>query len=90
MSNSVLEFLWETMISVDSLVASDQVKLGRGEIISKEDIRDLPGPYPIYSSSSKSQGKMGQYGKFMFDEELITWSVDGGDLFFIALNINFL
>lgn len=82
MSNSVLEFLWETMISVDSLVASDQVKLGRGEIISKEDIRDLPGPYPIYSSSSKSQGKMGQYGKFMFDEELITWSVDGGGFVF--------
>lgn len=82
MSNSVLEFVWETMISVDSLVASDQVKLGRGEIISKEDIRDLPGPYPIYSSSSKSQGKMGQYGKFMFDEELITWSVDGGGFVF--------
>ncbi|ELI1837865.1 restriction endonuclease subunit S [Vibrio fluvialis] len=82
MSNSVLEFVWETMISVDSLVVSDQVKLGRGEIISKEDIRDLPGPYPIYSSSSKSQGKMGQYGKFMFDEELITWSVDGGGFVF--------
>jgi len=29
-----------------------------------------------------NDGKFGEYGLFMFDEELITWSVDGGGTFF--------
>jgi len=59
-----------------------QISLGRGEIISKGDIAAEPGPYPIYSSSAHNNGKFGEYGKFMFDEELVTWSVDGGGYFF--------
>ena len=55
-----------------------QIILGRGEVISKEDIKNTPGDYPIYSSSVKRNGLFGKYGKYMFDEELITWSIDGG------------
>lgn len=58
------------------------ISLGRGDIISKDDINDYPGPYPIYSSSAHNNGKFGEFGKFMFDEELITWSIDGGGSFF--------
>jgi len=58
------------------------IKLGRGNVISKEDIEEMPGNYPIYSSSQQNEGEFGHYGKFMFDEELITWSVDGGGQFF--------
>jgi len=52
--------------------------LGRGNIISKKDIQSNPGGYPIYSSSAKGEGLFGNYGDYMFDEEMITWSVDGG------------
>ena len=54
------------------------VSLGRGKIISKIDIQENPGGYPIYSSSAKGEGLFGKYNDYMFDEELITWSVDGG------------
>jgi restriction endonuclease S subunit len=52
--------------------------LGRGNIISKKDIQSNPGAYPIYSSSARGEGLFGSYGNYMFDEEMITWSVDGG------------
>ena len=58
------------------------IKLGRGEVISKIDIANNPGDYPIYSSSVKNNGLFGIYGNHLFDEELITWSVDGGGHFF--------
>lgn len=67
---------------LDEFIAEGTVLLGRGDVISKEDIEEHPGPYPIYSSSAHNNGKFGEYGKFIFDEELITWSVDGGGSFF--------
>ena len=60
------------------LLESREIELGRGTVISSNDIAEDPGPYPIYSSSASEAGEFGRYGKFMFDEELITWSVDGG------------
>ncbi len=59
-----------------------QITLGRGNVISKKDIAAHPGNYPIYSSSIRNQGLFGRYGKYMFDEELVTWSIDGGGNFF--------
>ena len=67
---------------LDKFIDEGTILLGRGDIISKEDIEAHPGTYPIYSSSAHNNGKFGEYGKFMFDEELITWSVDGGGNFF--------
>lgn len=58
------------------------IKLGRGNVISKIDIANHPGNYPIYSSSVHNSGLFGKYGQYMFDEELVTWSVDGGGNFF--------
>ena len=80
--SSAVAFSWGEMVSLESLVASGEVKLGRGNVISKIDIQNNPGPYPIYSSSSQNDGKMGEYGDYMFDEEMISWSVDGGGYFF--------
>jgi type I restriction enzyme S subunit len=62
------------------------IKLGRGNVISKNDIRNNPGKYPIYSSSAINNGKMGEYGGYMFDDERITWSIDGGGKFFYRNN----
>jgi type I restriction enzyme S subunit len=58
------------------------VKLGRGEVISKMDLSADPGDFPVYSSSAASNGLFGKYGKYMFEDERITWSIDGGGKFF--------
>lgn len=78
----VFEFRDIQVVSLDELISSKAVELGRGNIISKVDIRNNQGNFPIYSSSARNGGKMGEYGKYMFDEELITWSIDGGGNFF--------
>ena len=72
---------WECK-TIEQLEEIGIVKLSRGQVISKKDIDEVPGSCPIYSSSVKNNGLFGCYGKFMFDEELITWSVDGGGHFF--------
>ncbi|AMV70708.1 hypothetical protein DBW_0307 [Desulfuromonas sp. DDH964] len=69
-------------VTLDSEINRGNIKLGRGNIISSIDIARNPGDYPIYSSSAKGTGEFGRYGDYMFDEELITWSVDGGGRFF--------
>lgn len=58
------------------------LKLGRGKVISKKDIAANLGNYPIYSASAANDGKMGEYGSYMFDDVRLTWSVDGGGKFF--------
>lgn len=72
---------WTTR-TLDEHIQLGNIELGRGDVISKVDIEAYPGPYPIYSSSAQGEGKFGEYGKYMFDEELISWSVDGGGNFF--------
>jgi type I restriction enzyme S subunit len=58
------------------------IKLGRGSVISKKDIAAEPGDYPIYSSSASGIGEFGRYAKYMFEDERLSWSVDGGGRFF--------
>ena len=72
---------WET-VSLDELQKRRLVTLGRGEVISQIDINAHPGNYPIYSSSAKNDGLFGRYGRYMFSDERITWSIDGGGQFF--------
>src|SRR5262249_45279429 len=64
------------------VIIFESLRLSRGKVISKKDIERSPGAHPIYSSSVTGNGVFGYYGDFMFDEELITWSVDGGGHFF--------
>lgn len=68
--------------TLKELEESGAITLGRGQVVSKKDLEANPGIYPVYSSSAQGNGEFGQYGKYMFDEELITWSVDGGGRFF--------
>lgn len=58
------------------------IRLGRGKVISKEDMLKEPGDYPVYSSSASGTGEFGRYGQYMFDDIRISWSVDGGGKFF--------
>jgi len=72
---------WQTK-KLSELIDEGFVQLTRGKVISKKDIAAHPGTYPIYSSAKNNDGMFGRYGKFMFDEPLITWSVDGGGRLF--------
>lgn len=69
-------------LSLAELEAKGKIEFSRGKVISRADMRTTPGPYPVYSSSVMDEGLMGTYGNYMFDEELISWSVDGGGHFF--------
>ena len=63
---------------LSSYEAAGEIELGRGDVISTIDLASFPGSYPVYSSSAVGEGIFGWYGRYMFEEELITWSIDGG------------
>ena len=73
---------WIENKSLEELVKSNIIKLDRGRVISSIDLATKIGEYPVYSSSAQNNGHFGSYGLYDFDEELITWSVDGGGYFF--------
>jgi type I restriction enzyme S subunit len=70
------------MVSLGALEDRRILKLGRGNVISKSDLATNPGDFPVYSSSASGNGEFGRYGSYMFDDERITWSVDGGGRLF--------
>lgn len=53
----------------------------RGNVIPKEKYSSS-NIYPVYPSSISNEGLMGFWKDYMFDEELISWSIDGGGNFF--------
>jgi hypothetical protein len=63
-----LKFTKWPLVKLKELEDAGDITLGRGQIISKIDINNDPGTYPVYSSSAKGEGEFGQYGKFLFDE----------------------
>jgi type I restriction enzyme S subunit len=71
-----------SVTSLDRLCEAGIVVLGRGMVISRKDLAATPGLYPVYSSAKENDGKFGEYGEYMFDEEMITWSIDGGGRLF--------
>ena len=75
--------------SLGELEDAGSLKLGRGKIISKNDMYAHPGNFPVYSSSATGDGEIGRYGEYMFDDERITWSIDGGGKFFYRNNIKY-
>lgn len=56
-----------------------QFKLGRGRVISNEEIMDNQGDYPVYSSQTSNNGEMGRIATYDFDGDYITWTTDGAN-----------
>lgn len=52
-------------------------QIGRGRVISQEEIHSKPGVYPVYSSQSMNKGEMGRIDSYDFDGEYVTWTTDG-------------
>ena len=55
----------------------DICEIGRGRVISGQEIERNPGVFPVYSSQSFNNGKMGSIDTFDFDGEYVTWTTDG-------------
>ena len=48
-------------------------------MISKSDMRDHPGIYPVYSSQTENDGVFGAIDSYMYDGEYLTWTTDGAN-----------
>jgi len=55
----------------------DLCEIGRGRVISKKEIDNNPGKYPVYSSQSTNEGIFGYLNTFDFEGEYVTWTTDG-------------
>ena len=66
---------------LSELEANGDICLKRGNIIPKHGHTDI-FCYPVYSSSVQNGGLMGYNNTYMFNNELVTWSIDGGGNFF--------
>ncbi|MDC3394408.1 restriction endonuclease subunit S [Planktomarina temperata] len=60
-----------------NLLVNRVFEIGRGRVISKDEIRDNFGSYPVFSSQSTNNGKMGSIRTFDFEGEYVTWTTDG-------------
>ena len=57
----------------------DLFTLGRGRVISKEEISHNFGKYPVYSSQTSNNGILGYLKSYDFDGDYITWTTDGAN-----------
>ena len=64
---------------VEKVYVSDICNISRGVVISKDDIRDNPGKYPVFSSQTENGGCLGRIGTYAYDGKYITWTTDGAN-----------
>ena len=67
----------ETVEGWKTVQVRDLCDLGRGRVISSQEIERCPGAYPVFSSQSFNNGQMGEIDTFDFDGEYVTWTTDG-------------
>ena len=53
--------------------------LGRGRVISKIEIAENEGEYPVYSSQTENDGVLGYINTYDFEGDYITWTTDGAN-----------
>lgn len=62
-----------------NLFVHDLFDLGRGRVISKKEIDNNIGVYPVYSSQTTNNGILGYINTYDFDGEYLTWTTDGAN-----------
>lgn len=62
---------------VKDYFVSDLFDLGRGRVISKNEIKENIGQYPVYSSQTSNDGILGKINTYDFEGEYLTWTTDG-------------
>jgi type I restriction enzyme S subunit len=63
----------------DKMKISHYFKIGRGRVISKGEIADNKGEYPVYSSQTENNGVLGFLNSYDFEGDYITWTTDGAN-----------
>ena len=51
----------------------------RGRVISKNELRENEGEYPVYSSQTLNDGVFGKINTYDFDGEYVQWTTDGAN-----------
>ena len=74
---SGLEWVGEIPAPWETKAVWMMFRLGRGRVISNEEIGNNPGQYPVYSSQTENEGIMGYIDTYDFDGNYITWTTDG-------------
>ncbi|EKF0988634.1 restriction endonuclease subunit S [Escherichia coli] len=75
---SYLEKLLDGVV-VEWLPLGEVSALRRGRVMSKGYLTENFGPYPVYSSQTANNGKIGSINTFDFDGEYISWTTDGAN-----------
>lgn len=58
---------------------SQLCSLGRGRVISRIEIDDNVGKFPVYSSQTENDGVLGCINTFDFEGDYLTWTTDGAN-----------
>ena len=64
---------------VEYRALAEIARISRGQVMSKEFLRDNAGEYPVYSSQTEDSGMLGKITTYMFDGEYLTWTTDGAN-----------
>ena len=64
---------------VEYRTVGDVCSICRGVVMSKDDIRDNAGKYPVYSSQTENNGELGKISTYNFDGVYLTWTTDGAN-----------
>jgi len=67
----------ETPEGWENFTVEDLCRVGRGRVISVDEINANPGVFPVYSSQTRDKGRMGSIASYDFDGEYVTWTTDG-------------
>ena len=57
----------------------DVANISRGKVMSKDFLKENEGQYPVYSSQTENDGRLGSITTYMFDGEYLTWTTDGAN-----------
>ena len=66
-------------LSVEKVKIGQIFKISRGVVISKEQIENDKGEYPVYSSQTERNGELGRISTYMYDGKYLTWTTDGAN-----------
>ncbi len=79
MKDSGIEWLGQVPAHWEILAVWLIFELGRGRVISHEEIFSNAGDFPVYSSQTENNGEMGHIATFDFDGDYLTWTTDGAN-----------
>lgn len=57
----------------------DLMYISRGRVISKDYLQEHVGDYPVYSSQTVNEGRLGSIDTYDYDGEYLTWTTDGAN-----------